>query len=84
MMPLVRHNKTNFLYQYLGNNTYKNVITGVEGVVDPELAQSIFLINMDASIMVSQYPQVERLIKDLKLKMAPSSYYEKDTDENPF
>lgn len=68
---IVRHKKTNLLYEYLGGDKYRNLITGVEGEVPPELAKSIFAISLDATEMLDRYPNIRQLIESLKLKIVP-------------
>jgi hypothetical protein len=64
-MAIVRNIKTNDLYRYLGEDKYKNIRTGVEGVVPPEKAQESFKINLDATVILNEYPQIENLINTL-------------------
>lgn len=68
-MAIVRHKKTNSLYKYLGNNVYENIISGVKGEVPEDIAKNIFAINLDATILISEYPNIEKLIKSLELKI---------------
>lgn len=68
-MCIVRHKKSNLLYKYLGGSTYENLISGVKGEVKEEIAKEIFAINLDATEMLSEYPNIELLIKSLALKI---------------
>ncbi len=68
-MTIVRHKTTNALYKHLVNDTYRNIATGVEGEVPPEIAQKIFNISLDATQLCNEYPVVEKLIFGLKLKI---------------
>lgn len=68
-MAIVRNIQNNDLYQYLGNNKFKNLRTLNEGEIDEETAQKIFRINMDATILISQYPMIPEFINKLKLKI---------------
>ncbi len=68
-MAIVRNIQNNQLYRYLGNNVFKNLITGKEGVVDDETARKIFRINIDATVIFEQYPLCEKLVQSLYLKI---------------
>ena len=69
MKPVVvRHKKTNDVYQYLGQNRFRNMRTWVEGEVSDEVAQRSFSINMDATELIYEHPILEDLIKVLQLK----------------
>lgn len=61
--------QTRIPYEYLGENKYRNMITGAEGVVDEEKARKIFAINLDTTILVSEYPLVRDLIKTMQLRI---------------
>jgi hypothetical protein len=65
---VVRHKTTNDLYQYFGQNRFKNLRTGVEGEVSDEVAQRCFAINLDATEILHYHPIVEDLIRTLNLK----------------
>ena len=65
---IVRHLGTNVPYQYLGQNTFKNLTTGVEGNVSDEVAQRSFVINMDATELFYEHPILLDLVHTLKLK----------------
>lgn len=66
-MVIVRHKKTNVLYEYLGDNRYRNTITLKEGTVDEKIAKDVFNINLDATVLLNQYPEIKNLIQTLKL-----------------
>lgn len=68
-MAIVRNIQNNQLYRYLGDNKFRNIVTGKEGIVDDEKAREIFLINVDATGILNEYPLVEDLIEKLKLKI---------------
>lgn len=68
-MAIVRKISNDVPYRYLGNNRYRNLITGVEGEVSEEIANKVFKINLDATYFCENYPQVELLIKKLGLKI---------------
>lgn len=65
----VRNIKNNDLYEYLGNNKYRNIRTNSEGEVDEEKAIEIFKINLSATVLISEYPMIEKLISKLGLKV---------------
>ena len=67
--PVVRNVKTNDAYQYLGNDEYINIRTGVKGIVAEEKAKDVFRINLDASNMIHEYPIIKSLINILNLKL---------------
>jgi hypothetical protein len=66
-MAIVRNIQNNQLYQYLGGNKYKNLITGVEGEVSDEMAKKIFKINLQATKILNDFPIVQNLISELGL-----------------
>lgn len=68
-MGVVRNIQNNQLYRYLGDNKFRNIVTGKEGIVEDEKAREIFLINVDATGILNEYPLVEDLIEKLKLKI---------------
>lgn len=73
-MAIVRNIQNNHLYRYLGGNRYRNIMTGVEGEIGEDVAQKIFKINLELTELCENFPNVEKLIHTLKLKM--------DKDEN--
>lgn len=68
-MAFCRNIQNNDIYQYLGNDEYLNVRTGVKGKLEPELAQKVLKINLEATSLLSEYPLLLELIKRLELKM---------------
>jgi len=68
-MAICRNIQTNDLYRYLGENKFRNLRTGSEGVVDEEKAREILKINVEATAILNEYPEVENLIKALNLKI---------------
>jgi hypothetical protein len=66
-MAIVRNIQNNQLYQYLGGNKYKNLITGVEGEVSEDMAKKIFKVNLQATKILNDFPVVEKLISELGL-----------------
>jgi hypothetical protein len=73
-MAIVRNIQNNHLYRYLGGNRYRNIMTGVEGEIGEDVAQKIFKINLELTELCENFPNIEKLIHTLKLKM--------DKDEN--
>lgn len=67
-MAIVRNIQTNDLYRYHGNDEYTNIRSNKRGVIKPELAQKIFKINLEATELIEQYPEIENLINKLNLK----------------
>lgn len=67
-MGIVRNKKTDFAYRYLGDNVFRNIVTGVEGKVTDEAAQKTFAINLDATELCNEFPMIEEMIKTLNLK----------------
>lgn len=68
-MAIVRNVNNNELYRFLGNDTYRNIRTGVEGKVKPGVAEKIFKINVEVTLLCNEYPMVEEMIKSLNLKI---------------
>lgn len=68
-MAVVRNIQNDDLYLYLGDNRFRNMRTGGEGVVPDEAAQKIFKINVEATALWTEYPILESLIKSLNLKI---------------
>lgn len=69
MNPVVRNINTNDLYLYLGENKFRNMRTGQEGVVSDEAAQKTFRINLEATAILQENPDIEKLIKALGLRL---------------
>lgn len=67
-MPIVRNIQNNDLYRYLGGNKFRNLRTGKEGIIDDELAQKVFKINLEATELINENPIIEEIIKSLGLK----------------
>lgn len=66
--PIVRNVITNDLYQYEGENIFKNIRTGVSGKVSDNAAQKTFKINLEVSELINEYPIVSEMINKLDLK----------------
>ena len=67
-MAIVRNIQNNNLYRYLGGNTYRNIMTGVEGEIDEAVARRIFKINLELTDLCENFPNIEIMINKLKLK----------------
>ena len=68
-MAIVRNIQNNHLYRYLGDNKYKNLITGVSGEITEEVARKIFKINLTMTELCNEFPIIEEAIQRLQLKM---------------
>ena len=66
-MTILRNIQNNQLYGHVGGNKYVNLITGTEGEVSEELAKKIFKINLQATKIVHDFPEVQTLISKLGL-----------------
>lgn len=67
-MAIVRNIQNNYLYRYLGENKYRNLATGTEGIVVKETAVKIFKINVEATFLFEKFPDLEKLVNILNLK----------------
>lgn len=67
-MAIVRNIQNNNLYRYLGDNKYRNIMTGVEGEIDEAVASRIFKINLELTDLCEKFPNIEIMINKLKLK----------------
>lgn len=68
MRPVVRNIQNSNLYFYEGENKFRNIATGKEGIVDDEAARKIFRFNVEATKMINEFPIIEEMIKMLNLK----------------
>lgn len=68
-MAIVRNIQTNDLYRYLGNNLFRNLRTLKEGEVDEKKASDFLKINIEATYILNEYPEIENLINKLNLKI---------------
>jgi hypothetical protein len=62
---VVRNVKTNDLYVAHGENYYTNLRTGVKGLIKEETAKKVFVINLEATQLFSDYPLLEDLVRML-------------------
>ena len=67
-MAIVRNIQNNNLYRYLGDNKYRNIMTGVEGEIDEAVSSRIFKINLELTDLCENFPNIEIMINKLKLK----------------
>lgn len=67
-MPIVRNIQNDDLYRYLGENKFRNIRTGKEGVIDDETAKKVFKINFEATEILNENPIIEEMIQRLNLK----------------
>ena len=68
-MAIVRNIQNNNLYRYLGDNKYRNIMTGIEGEIDEAVASRIFKINLELTDLCENFPNIEIMINKLKLKL---------------
>jgi hypothetical protein len=68
-MAIVRHKKTSIPYEFLGGNKFRNLVSLEEGIVDDEKAREVFVINLEATELLGEYPLIKELIHKIKLKM---------------
>lgn len=66
--PIVRNKTTSDLYEYVGENVFRNLRTGQSGKVTDEAAQKTFVFNIEASNILNEYPLVFEMIEKLNLK----------------
>ncbi len=58
-MAIVRNIQNNNLYRYLGDNKYRNIMTGIEGEIDEAVASRIFKINLELTDLCENFPNIE-------------------------
>ncbi len=63
------HKESRKLYEYIGKNVFKNVVTDQLGEVPDELAQKIFAISLEATEMLAKHPDLIYAIKTLDLRI---------------
>lgn len=66
-MTILRNIQNNQLYGHIGGNKYVNLITGIEGEVPEDLAKKVFKINLQATKIIQDFPDVKMLISKLGL-----------------
>ena len=68
-MAILRNIQNDRLYKYLGDDTYLNLASQKEGKIEPEMAQKVLKINLEATQLIGEYPILEELICKLDLKI---------------
>lgn len=66
--PVVRNVQNNDLYFYEGGLRFTNIRTGKSGDIETEIAEKVLKINVEATQIINEYPEIENLIKTLNLK----------------
>lgn len=69
MKSVLRNIKTNDIYLHISDNKFRNLRTGVEGEIPDQTLTNIFRLNMEATILINEYPLIENLINSLNLKI---------------
>lgn len=69
MKPVVRNIQNNDLYFYEGESVFRNIRTNKTGKVDDETAKRVFKINIEATQIINEFPNIEMLIIKLNLKL---------------
>lgn len=67
-MAIVRNIQNNDLYRYLGENKFRNIRTGHEGIIADEMARKVFKINVEMTFICEGNPIIEEMINKLGLK----------------
>lgn len=67
-LVVVRNVQNDQLYLHIEGNKFKNMVTGNEGEVTDEMAQKLFRINLAATQICNEFPNIQELIKRLNLK----------------
>ncbi len=68
MKTIVRNIQNNDLYEYVGDNKFRNIRTGNEGELSDEVAQKVFKINLEATQLFGEYTILTELVQRLGLK----------------
>ncbi len=66
--PVVRNVQNNDLYFYEGGLKFTNIRTGKSGDIETEVAEKVLKINVGATEILNEYPEVVNMIKQLNLK----------------
>jgi hypothetical protein len=66
---LSKRKSNGYIYQWMGGNTFKNIITGESGEVAPEKAREVFTLPVSFNLMVNKNPYIIDLVKELKLAL---------------
>lgn len=71
---VLRNIQNNDLYLHLGGDSYRNLRTGKEGVISPELAASILNINVPMTQMIGENNVIADFIQKMNLKIEPTNF----------
>lgn len=66
-MAIVRNLTNGQYYRYLGNDVYRNIITGVKGKINQKAAEKNLRISIEETAIFNEYPMVEEMVRRLKL-----------------
>lgn len=66
---ILRNIQNDFLYRHIEGDIYKNIATGVQAEIPPDIATKFLRLNVEATMMLNKYPNLEVLINKLKLKI---------------
>lgn len=72
--PVVRNKRTGDAYFYNGENNFTNIRTGVSGTVSDEAAQKTFSINLEATALFNDFPNLTTLVNKLGLALEKNNY----------
>jgi hypothetical protein len=61
--PIVQHIRSKIHYEYMGQDRFKNLVTGQEGIVDEETASKVFVMCLELTETIKEYPDVLGLLK---------------------
>lgn len=65
---ILRNKNNNRLYSTLDGVKFKDIISGMEKDLDEEELKR-YAINLDATSLLNEFPNIERLISSLNLKV---------------
>lgn len=66
---VLRNIQNDILYRHIEGDIYRNLATGVQAEIKPEIATKYLKLNVEATKMLNSYPNLEILIEKLKLKI---------------
>jgi DNA-binding transcriptional MerR regulator len=66
---ILRNKNNNRLYSTLDGIRFKDIISGMEKDLDENEIKN-YAINLDATSLFNQFPNIERLISSIKLKIS--------------
>jgi hypothetical protein len=64
---ILRNIQNNILYRHIEGDIYKNLSTGVQAEIKPNLAKKYLRLSVEATYIINKNPLIEGLIKKLKL-----------------